>query len=150
MSLVLFDIDGTLLRNAGAHHKSALIEGIRQVTGLSTTLDGVATSGMLDRDLIAGMMRASGASQRRIRIAMRAVMSVCQSQYEGNCAADLRDRVCPGVVDCLTELRKREAICGVVTGNLSAIGWNLRSSAYAPCQRRTGVSISLTIPCSGC
>ncbi len=28
-SLVLFDIDGTLVRGAGLHHKQSLIEGIR-------------------------------------------------------------------------------------------------------------------------
>jgi phosphoglycolate phosphatase len=123
MSLVLFDIDGTLLRNAGAHHKDALIAGIRQVTGLSTTLDGVPTSGMLDRDLIAGMLRASGASRKLTRSALPDIMSACQACYHANCAADLRDRICPGVVDCLRGLHSRRVAVGVVTGNLSAIGW---------------------------
>ena len=123
MSLVLFDIDGTLLRNAGAHHKHALIAGIRQVTGLTTTLDGVATSGMLDRDLIATMLRASGASHRLIRSALRDIMSACQTCYQSSCAADLRDRLCPGVVECLGALQDLNVTLGVVTGNLSSIGW---------------------------
>ncbi|MBV8706786.1 MAG: hypothetical protein JO028_06340, partial [Acidobacteriaceae bacterium] len=60
--IVLFDIDGTLLRGAGPHHKEALVEGIRRVTGITTTLDGVPTSGTLDRDLIALMLRVAGYS----------------------------------------------------------------------------------------
>ncbi len=32
-SLVLFDIDGTLVRRAGAHHREALVQGVRRVTG---------------------------------------------------------------------------------------------------------------------
>ena len=120
---MLFDIDGTVMRGAGSHHKDALVEGIRQVTGLSTTLDGVATSGMLDRDLIAGMLRRSGVSESRIRSLMRRVMAECQMAYLANCAADLRDRICQGIVELLATLRERGAVLGVVTGNLTEIGW---------------------------
>jgi len=122
-SVVLFDIDGTLIRNAGAHHKNALVAGIERVTGLSTTLDGVATSGMLDRDLIAAMMRAGGASERRISAAMRRIVDECQDVYLRACAADLRERLCPGILPFLSELHGRGALIGAVTGNLSQIGW---------------------------
>ena len=122
-SLVLFDIDGTLLRGAGRHHKDALAEGIRRVTGISTTLEGVATSGMLDRDLIAVMLRERGASERKIRAAMRQIVEECQVVYLENCASDLRDYVCRGVADFLSELQARGAALGVVTGNLTRIGW---------------------------
>ncbi len=122
-ALVLFDIDGTLLRGAGPHHKQALIEGIRQVTGVETHLNGVATSGMLDRDLIIHMLRASGYAQRRTRAALREIMNACQRAYVANCAPDLSGAVCAGVPEFLAELTKRGAVAGLVTGNLSDIGW---------------------------
>jgi len=122
-SLVLFDIDGTLLRNAGAHHKRSLIEGIRRVTGIPTTLDGVPTSGMLDHDLIAYMLRASGCSERRIRRGLKEIILECQSAYLAGCTCDLQANICPGVRETLTELKARGAALGVVTGNLSQIGW---------------------------
>jgi hypothetical protein len=40
-ALVLFDIDGTLTRRAGPHHRDALVVGIRRVTGLETTTEGI-------------------------------------------------------------------------------------------------------------
>ncbi|MBV9083792.1 MAG: haloacid dehalogenase-like hydrolase [Acidobacteriaceae bacterium] len=122
-ALVLFDIDGTVMANAGGHHKAALMEGIRRVTGLATTLDGVPTSGTLDRDLIAAMMAASGASARRIRSNMGQVVHECQAAYCDSCATDLRDRLCPGIPGLIAELHRAGAIMGVVTGNLSRIGW---------------------------
>ena len=122
-SLVLFDIDGTLLRGAGRHHKDALAEGISRVTGIATTLDGVATSGMLDRDLIAVMLRARGVGERKIRAAMRQIVAECQIVYLENCASDLRDYVCRGVSGFLSALQARGAALGVVTGNLTQIGW---------------------------
>ncbi len=122
-SLVLFDIDGTLLRGAGPHHKQALIEGIRRVTGVSTHLEGVATSGMLDRDLIANMLLASGITGYRVRTALQRVMTECQNVYETACTEDLAGFVCRGVREVLEELEARGAVLGLVTGNLSRIGW---------------------------
>jgi len=54
--LVLFDIDGTLLRRAGPHHRQALIEAVRRATGVETTIEGVPVSGMLDRDIVTQML----------------------------------------------------------------------------------------------
>jgi phosphoglycolate phosphatase-like HAD superfamily hydrolase len=122
-ALILFDIDGTLLRGAGGHHKQALIDGIRQVTGLETHLNGVATSGMLDRDLISAMLGAAGHSDEQTQDALHEIAAACQSAYLANCAPDLSSAVCPGVRELLDELRKRGAVVGLVTGNLSAIGW---------------------------
>jgi phosphoglycolate phosphatase len=115
MSLVLFDIDGTLIRRAGPHHKQALIEGIRRVTGISTTLEGVATQGMLDCDLIRGMLGGDHPFLEQIILE-------CEAAYLCNCAPTLRERVCPGVPELLCALQERGAVMGLVTGNLRAIG----------------------------
>src|ERR1017187_2890385 len=48
-ALVLFDIDGTLVRRAGPHHRQALIDAVRRVTGLETTTDRIPVHGMLDQ-----------------------------------------------------------------------------------------------------
>ncbi len=122
-NLVLFDIDGTLIRGAGPHHKHALVEGIRRVTGLSTTLDGIETAGALDRDLIASMLRAGGESERRIRIRLTPIMLECQNSYLSNCASDLSPFLCRGVAETLAALKSRGTVLGLVSGNLSAIGW---------------------------
>lgn len=122
-ALVLFDIDGTLMRGAGPHHKQALIDGISKVTGLATHLDGVATSGMLDRDLIAAVLRAVGWRQRAIHKVLREIIQECQRSYCANCPADLSTALCPGVRQVVQQLKAQDAMLGLVTGNLSAIGW---------------------------
>jgi phosphoglycolate phosphatase-like HAD superfamily hydrolase len=117
-SLVLFDIDGTLLRGAGRHHKDALLEGIRRVTGHIVTLDGIDTSGQLDRDLIATLLQSCA-----VEAALEQIVAECQDAYLANCAADLSGFVCKGAREVLAELQMRGAILGLVTGNLSEIGW---------------------------
>ncbi|HEY7307102.1 MAG TPA: HAD hydrolase-like protein [Bryobacteraceae bacterium] len=122
-SLVLFDIDGTLLRGAAQHHRDALVEGIRRVTGHLTTLNGVPTSGMLDRDLIAVLLRAAGETESRIRRSLSGIVAECQGCYAASCVPDLSAFVCTGVRQILQTLQARDARLGLVTGNLTAIGW---------------------------
>src|SRR5205085_164987 len=72
-ALILFDIDGTLVRRAGPHHREALVQGIRRVTGLTTTTEGIPVQGMLDPEIVRVMMRRAGAGATAIRTAMPGV-----------------------------------------------------------------------------
>jgi phosphoglycolate phosphatase-like HAD superfamily hydrolase len=121
-ALVLFDIDGTLIRRAGPHHREALVEAVRRVTGLDTTTDGIPVQGMLDGDILAEMMRRAGASAAQIRTFMPEVFRTAQNVYATSCPALTRKR-CPGVGVALRRLHSRGVLIGLVTGNLSAIAW---------------------------
>ena len=121
-ALVLFDIDGTLLRRSGPDHRNSLIDAVRRVTGLQTTTDGIPVQGMLDRDILARMMRQGGASKASIRECMADVTTTAQAIYARRCP-DLRSKVCPGTRHLLARLRRAAIPAGLVTGNLSRIGW---------------------------
>lgn len=121
-ALVLFDIDGTLIRRAGAHHRQALVEAIRHTLALETTTEGVPVAGMLDCDILTIMMTQAGMKPRAIRQAMPAVVDRAQSIYVRT-VPGLERKVCPGVRPVLRKLDQRGAVIGLVTGNLTRIGW---------------------------
>ncbi|HUD99159.1 MAG TPA: HAD family hydrolase [Bryobacteraceae bacterium] len=121
-ALVLFDIDGTLTRRAGPHHREALIHGIRRVTGLETTTEGIPVQGMLDPNILAVMMRRAGAKAALVRESMPAVMRAAERYYLRVCP-ELRDKHCPGVEPLLERLTRRGILLALVTGNLTRIGW---------------------------
>ncbi len=121
-ALVLFDIDGTLLRRAGDHHRNALIDAVRAITGIETSMEDVAVSGMLDGDIVHQMLRNAGASHALIRRSMPAIAARSQSLYARTCP-DLRRRVCPGARMLLYKLSRRAVVTGLVTGNFTRIGW---------------------------
>jgi phosphoglycolate phosphatase len=123
MMLILFDIDGTLVRRAGPHHRQALVDAVRQVTGVETTTDGIPVHGMLDPDILTQMMRAGGLKDARISLEMPAIMETAQDLYQTGVPDDLRDKVCPGVIPLLDHLRERGTVLALVTGNLTRIGW---------------------------
>lgn len=121
-ALVLFDIDGTLVRRAGPHHREALVYAVRRITGLETTTEGIPVQGMLDPDILAMMMRRAGASRSRIGDAMPEIVRVAERRYQRMCPP-LHDKHCPGVAPLLERLRRRSLLLGLVTGNLTRIGW---------------------------
>jgi phosphoglycolate phosphatase-like HAD superfamily hydrolase len=121
-ALVLFDIDGTLVRRAGPHHREALVYGVRRVTGLSTTTEGIPVQGMLDPDIVQVMMRRAGAKTAAVRTAMPAVLQAAERYYLRVCP-ELNGKHCPGVITVLDRLSRRGNLLGLVTGNLTRIGW---------------------------
>jgi phosphoglycolate phosphatase len=121
-ALVLFDIDGTLIRRAGPHHREALVEAIRRVAHVETTTDGVPVAGMLDREILTSMMLRAGMTRAAIRRAMPEVIARAQSIYVRR-VPDISRKVCPGVRSLLRRLNARDVVIGLVTGNLSRIGW---------------------------
>jgi phosphoglycolate phosphatase len=122
LALILFDIDGTLLRRAGPHHREALIEAVRKTTGVETNLENVPVAGMLDRDIFTAMLREAGVSAPLIRKSMPLLVERAQRIYTRTCP-DLRRRVCPGARMLLYKLWRRGVPTGLVTGNLTRIGW---------------------------
>ncbi len=127
-NLVLFDIDGTLLRKSGPLHREALIEAVHRTTGLTTTTDNVPVVGMLDGDILTQMLVNAGASRALIRRHMPSMMEHAQRIYVRRCP-DLRKKVCPGAKMLLYRLARRGVTSGLVTGNLTRIGWKKMESA---------------------
>jgi phosphoglycolate phosphatase-like HAD superfamily hydrolase len=121
-ALTLFDIDGTLLRRAGPHHREALVHAVRRVTGLQTTTEGIPVQGMLDPDILKVMMRVAGARRAAIHEAMPALLRAAESYYLRVCP-ELVGKQCPGVEPTLEKLARRGILLGLVTGNLTRIGW---------------------------
>lgn len=117
-AVILFDIDGTMLRGAGYQHRDALIEGVRRATGAATTFEGIDTAGRLDRDLIAALLKKAGAGPADLE----AIAADCCHAYLSDCEGSLAHCVLPGVKIFLERAEASGVVLGVVSGNLRAIG----------------------------
>ena len=98
------------------------MEGIRRVTGLNTTTEGIPVQGMLDPVILHEMMRRAGATPKVIRAAMPEILRAAERYYLRVCP-DLRHKHCPGVEPVLRRLARRGILLALVTGNLTRIGW---------------------------
>jgi phosphoglycolate phosphatase-like HAD superfamily hydrolase len=77
---------------------------------------------MLDRDILTQALLNAGLSPARIRRQMPEMVGLAQSIYIRGCP-DLRSKVCPGARMLLYRLSRRRIPAGLVTGNLTRIGW---------------------------
>src|SRR5579871_2503145 len=110
-ALILFDIDGTLVRRAGPHHRQALVDAVRAVTGLETSTEHIPVHGMLDPDIITRMLRDAGASLALVRRAMPEIIDRAQRIYVRG-VPDLRRKTCPGVRRLLRRLQRDAVLLG--------------------------------------
>ena len=122
-ALVLFDIDGTLVRRAGPYHRDALTEAVRRVTGIRTDTTGIPVQGMLDPVILSLMLRKAGVSRGEIRQAMPEIQRAAESYYRRVCP-EIQGKLCPAVTPVLDRLTRRGTLLGLVTGNLTRIGWH--------------------------
>ncbi len=122
LDAILFDIDGTLVRRTGPHHRQALVEAVTMVTGRETTTEGIPVHGMLDPDILTLMLRGAGLAESEIESSMPAILETAQDVYDATVPADLRDKTCPGVRELLENLQSKGVPMVLVTGNLTRIG----------------------------
>lgn len=120
LSLILFDIDGTLIRAGTEVHRSAFAYAFRSVYGLDLTLDGIHAAGRTDTWLFYEALRSAGVPDGLIAERMvRAFDEMCT--YVDQHLGDLQKNVLPGVPEVLQTFHEAGALLALLTGNLSAI-----------------------------
>jgi phosphoglycolate phosphatase len=118
----LFDIDGTLLRSRDRVHYDSVATGVHRVTGFEITLAGVLLHGNTDTAILREAYRQAGLPANVLEERYEAILEAMR-----NCVAERRHEldplVLPGVNEVLHHLAKKDALLGVASGNLEAIGW---------------------------
>src|SRR6185369_7760011 len=77
---------------------------------------------MLDPDILTIMMQRVGVARARITENLPEIMRVAEARYQRVCPP-LADKHCPGAAPLLDRLTRRGVLLGLVTGNLTRIGW---------------------------
>ena len=122
-ALVLFDIDGTLLRAGDREHGAAFRHAFEQVYGRPVTLDGVPLAGMLDAQIARILFERHDLDREEADARLHEMMEVMGQRYRQAIAErDMRERLLPGVVDAVQACIRQEWPAGVLTGNGEAVG----------------------------
>ncbi len=116
--LLLFDIDGTLVRTAGAG-RAALQRALLDVVGIEAALEGIRLDGNTDHQILDEVHRRTG------RAVDPAAMAVVYDRYIGHLERELELRsdayeVLPGVRALLEASVSAGYAVGLATGNIEA------------------------------
>lgn len=118
MKLVLFDIDGTILRTDGAGRR-AIHRALTEVFGSTGPAD-YWFDGKTDRQIVRDLMRHDGHADDHIDARMDPLLDRYVECLAGELGADTLDaRLLDGVEELLTALEARDdVILGLLTGNV--------------------------------
>lgn len=123
LPLILFDIDGTLLRSGDPTHARAVRMACQEFFGIDATAPipaEVDLSGRTDRRIVLTLLATYGipaaASESRLP-----ELFAFMGEYVAREMGQLHERVLPGVVGLLDALVARDLAIGLVTGNLIRI-----------------------------
>ena len=120
--LLLFDIDGTLLRRASREHAAALHEAIHEVYGVDTREVKLEAAGRTDIEIARAALLGAGVSATRIEEGFGALRSAAAAAYARRVPDDLSATVTPGMRELVQRLAARDDVAlSLVTGNLEPI-----------------------------
>ena len=112
ITLVLFDIDGTLIRSGGSG-RWAMSAAAGELFGCPEMFEGLSFAGAVDSGIVAHAMAAAGIDPTPRQ------MGLMRARYLRRLSRRLREKpgsVCPGVEDMIAALSGRAQI-GLLTGN---------------------------------
>jgi phosphoglycolate phosphatase-like HAD superfamily hydrolase len=118
LRIVLFDIDGTILRSGGVG-RIAMERALNQVFGTPGNAD-YRYDGKTDRQIVRETMRLEGKTDAEIDAAMEGLLATYVSGLHEEFASGKRQvQVYPGVRELLDELEKQDDVTlGLLTGNI--------------------------------
>ena len=119
--LILFDIDGTLLKPGDTAHQQALIDAVRAVYQIEASLDGVPLGGMLDSQIVRLALEKHDVPTSDIRAGLTEAMEQMGRRYVELLDGDeRRSWLLPGVEELVARM-ELEFLLSVLTGNASGV-----------------------------
>ena len=121
LPLILFDIDGTLLRPGEPTHGRAVTAACRELFGVPGELSRVDLAGRTDRRILTTLLATYGIPPEESEPRLPEAFAFMEDYVERHLPASIAERVLPGVPELLDALAARDLALGLVTGNLPGI-----------------------------
>ena len=118
MRVVLFDIDGTILRSGGVG-RAAMERALRKVFGWTGSTD-YQYDGKTDKQIVREVMRPEGVTDEEIDLQMTPLLEIYVSGLHEELDSGRRNvQVLAGVREILDELEgEKSVVLGLLTGNI--------------------------------
>ncbi|MEA3310983.1 MAG: HAD family hydrolase [candidate division WOR-3 bacterium] len=116
MRIILFDIDGTLLK-AGGIVREAMGDALEEVFDTRGGIADVSFIGATDLGVVHELMNHEGFSREEINLRFPKLIQTYGSILREKLSSWNNFKLCPGVPEILDELKARGTLLGLVTGN---------------------------------
>lgn len=117
--LVLFDVDKTLIESSQGH-SSSFSYAFNEVYGIDANINIINHHGMTDQQIIIDVLKKKGLEEKEIKQKIDKC-TLLMAEYFNSITDYIDIKVLEGVYELLEELKKRDYILGLVTGNIEPI-----------------------------
>lgn len=119
--LLLFDIDGTLIRQGNKAHLTSITYAIKYVWGKKVgDVGSTDHSGKTDRKIMVELLHKERVTEKEIESKIGEAFKKMETFFKENVSLESIQPL-KGVEELLEELQKRGNLMGLVTGNIEAI-----------------------------
>jgi phosphoglycolate phosphatase-like HAD superfamily hydrolase len=119
--LVLFDIDGTLLKGESKVHFNSFIEGFKKILKMDVNPDEINHSGKTDKRIILELAERYGIPRKKVLSKLNEIYKIMIDFYKKNVNSDDGIKPNDNVEKLISILKKKGYILGLLTGNLEGI-----------------------------
>jgi phosphoglycolate phosphatase-like HAD superfamily hydrolase len=119
--LILFDIDGTLLKGKSKIHFNAFIEAFRKIFKMDANPDEIDHAGKTDKRIILELSEKYGIPRDIVLSRLKEIYKIMIDFYKKNVDLDIGIKPNDNVEKLLSILKKKGYILGLLTGNLETI-----------------------------
>ncbi len=122
MKIPLFDLDGTILKGHNQIHKNALDSVFKSVYKIDASISEISYDGKIDNLIIIEVLRLHHVPVEEIfKKLPEAIETAVEYFFKHINKSEIV--ALPGIKELLEDLKKKNAIIGVLTGNIEDIGW---------------------------
>lgn len=124
MKIPLFDVDSTLIEGGNKAHSDSFDYALKTVyhrPDISTRQTKM--HGMIDTQILIEILKLRGVSEEETKVKMKDAVNAMEDYYFSH-QNESNPVVLKGVKKLLDKLKKRQIICGLLTGNIENICWH--------------------------
>lgn len=118
--LILFDIDGTLLKGENKPHLESFDYAFQKVWKLNASIHEIQHSGKTEPRIITEVLEKHGIKRDKIKQNLPKTYRVMVNYFKRNINLS-KQKINPGVKKLLSKLKEKGHVLGIVSGNLSEI-----------------------------
>ncbi len=122
MKITLFDNDWTLIRGRNKAHLDSFDYAVKKIFGLDVSIREVAVEGRIDSQILLIMLESQGIHPDEAKVKIPKLFQEMVKYFRSH-EDDGDYTPMPGAPELLKELKKRNTLIGVLTGNVEEIGW---------------------------
>lgn len=121
--LVLFDLDGTLVKGGNPVARKSVVVAMKKVFGVKVIIDWSKHDGSTDPKIMADVLAEKGIRREKTYSKIDKLAKARLDYFASHVASDYKKNLIPEAVELVKKLKSKKIFVGLLTGNFSQIGW---------------------------